>query len=36
MDVAVVVFVEVRQGVDDRARFLGGRGIVEVDQRVVH
>ena len=34
MDVAVVAFVEVRQGVNDRAWFLGGRRIVEVDQRV--
>ena len=34
MDVAVVVFVVMRQGVDDRARFLRGRRIVEIDQRM--
>ena len=33
MDVAVVAFVEVRQLVDDRAGFLGGCRIVELDQR---
>ncbi len=34
VDVAVVVFVVVAEGVDDLAGFLGGGGAVEVDERV--
>jgi hypothetical protein len=32
MDIAVVVFVKVGYGVDDLAWFLGGCGIVKVDE----
>src|SRR5690606_12402489 len=33
VDVAVVAFVEARERVDDDAGFLGGGGVVEVDER---